>query len=41
MFKIIFHQLWNQRRMNGWIFAELLVVTFFLWITVDPIDRYS
>lgn len=37
MFKIIFHQLWNQRRMNGWIFAELLVVTFFLWITVDPI----
>ncbi|MDR1004964.1 MAG: FtsX-like permease family protein [Prevotellaceae bacterium] len=34
---IILHQLWNQRRANGWIFVELLVVAFFLWIVVDPI----
>lgn len=37
MIKIIFHQLWNQRRMNGWIFLELLVVGFFLWVILDPI----
>jgi hypothetical protein len=34
---IILHHLWNQRRANGWIFVELLVVAFFLWIVVDPI----
>lgn len=37
MLQIIFHQLWNQRRMNGWIFMELLVVGFFLWVVLDPI----
>lgn len=37
MFKTILHQLWNQRRTNGWIFLELLVVSFFLWIVIDPI----
>ncbi|MBE6275530.1 MAG: FtsX-like permease family protein [Bacteroides sp.] len=37
MFKIIFHQIWNQRRMNAWIFIELLIVSFFLWIVVDPV----
>lgn len=37
MWQIIFHQLWNQRRMNGWIFMELLVVSFFLWVVIDPI----
>lgn len=29
MMKIIRHQLWNQRRQNGWIFVELVVVSFF------------
>lgn len=37
MIKIIFNLIWNQRRMNGWIFIELLVVGFFLWIVLDPI----
>lgn len=37
MLQIIFRQLWNQRRMNGWIFFELLVVSFFLWVVIDPI----
>lgn len=37
MIKMIFHQLWNQRRQNAWIFMELLVVGFFLWTVIDPI----
>lgn len=37
MIKILLHQLWNQRSMNGWIFAELLIVSFFLWTVIDPI----
>lgn len=37
MFKLIFHQLWNQRRQNGWIFLELLVAAFFLWTVIDPV----
>ena len=37
MFKTILHQIWNQRKMNGWIFLELLVVSFFLWMVIDPI----
>jgi hypothetical protein len=30
-------QLWTQRRQNGWIFAELCLVSFFLWIVIDPL----
>ena len=37
MIKKIMCQLWNQRRMNGWIFIELVIVSFFLWTVVDPI----
>lgn len=37
MIQIILHQLWNQRRQNGWIFIELLVVSFFLWTIIDPV----
>lgn len=37
MLKIILHQLWNQRRQNGWIFFELLLVGFFLWTVIDPL----
>ncbi|MDE6348097.1 MAG: ABC transporter permease, partial [Bacteroides sp.] len=37
MLKMIFHQLWNQRKQNGWIFLELLVVSFFLWTVIDPV----
>ncbi|WP_455673789.1 ABC transporter permease [Phocaeicola sp.] len=37
MIKKIIHQLWNQRRMNGWIFIELVIVSLFLWTVIDPI----
>ncbi len=37
MLQTILHQLWNQRRQNGWIFIELLAVSFFLWTAIDPI----
>ena len=37
MIKIIYKQIWNQRRMNGWIFIELLIAGFFLWTVIDPV----
>ena len=33
----IFHQIWNQRWHNSWIFAELLVIAIFLWMLIDPL----
>ena len=35
MIKLIFKQLWNQRKMNTWIFLEIIVAGVFLWYTVD------
>lgn len=35
MIKHILKIIWNQRRSNGWIFAELLVVASVLWVMVD------
>ena len=37
MIKIIIHQIWNERRQNGWLFLELVVVSIFLWIAIDPL----
>ena len=37
MIKMIFKQLWNQRKMNLWIFLEMLTVCFFLWLIIDPV----
>ncbi|MCC8153723.1 MAG: hypothetical protein LIP01_05595 [Tannerellaceae bacterium] len=37
MIKQIFKIIWAQRRNNGWIFAELLIVTGVLWIMLDGI----
>lgn len=34
---LILRQLWNQRRSYGWILAELIVVTYFLWSVIDPV----
>lgn len=34
---ILLHQIWNQRRQNLWIFIELLIAGFFLWMVCDPI----
>ena len=35
MINLIFKQLWNQRKMNTWIFLEIVVAGVFLWYTVD------
>lgn len=37
MIKHILKIIWNQRRTNGWIFAELLVVVAVLWIMLDSL----
>lgn len=37
MIKTIFNQIWNQRKMNLWIFLELLAVSVFLWLVMDPV----
>lgn len=43
MIKHILKTIWNQRRSNGWIFAELLVVVAILWVMMDSmlVDRYT
>ncbi|WP_321480892.1 FtsX-like permease family protein [uncultured Bacteroides sp.] len=37
MERLIIRQLWNNRRKNGWILIELILVTYFLWGVMDPI----
>ena len=37
MIRNILHQLWNSRRQNGWIFLELIIVSYFLWLVIDPV----
>lgn len=37
MIKSIIKQMWNKRRSHGWIFFELVLVTFFLWSAIDPL----
>lgn len=43
MIKHILKIIWNQRRSNGWIFAELLVVVGILWVMMDSllVDKYT
>ena len=36
MISKIIKQIWNQRRMNGWIFIEIIIAGFFLWTVIDP-----
>ena len=33
----ILKQMWHQRKINGWIFLELIIISFFLWKALDPI----
>ncbi len=45
MLKIIFKNLWHRRTQNGWLFAELIIVTMLAWEILDPVavsisDRY-
>lgn len=35
MWKIIFQNLWSRRKKNGWIFAELIIVSMILWVLLD------
>ena len=38
----IIKQIWNQRRMNSWIFIEIIIAGFFLWTVIDVcLDGYS
>ena len=41
MIKHILSIIWNQRRSNGWIFAELLVVAGVFWLMVDMSVSYT
>ncbi|MDE5568320.1 MAG: FtsX-like permease family protein [Muribaculaceae bacterium] len=36
MLKIILKNLWQRRRQNAWLFAELIIVTILTWVIVDP-----
>ncbi len=37
MLKIILHTLWAHRRRNGWLLAELILVTVVSWAIFDPV----
>ncbi len=37
MIKKIIHRIWNERRQNVWLFIELMVASFFLWLAIDPL----
>ena len=37
MINKILKQVWNQRRMNAWIFIEIIIAGFFLWTVIDPV----
>lgn len=36
MLKLIFKNLWQRRRQNAWLFAELIIVTILTWVIIDP-----
>lgn len=37
MLKLILHTLWTRRRRNGWLLAELILVTVISWSIFDPV----
>ncbi|MEG2848635.1 MAG: ABC transporter permease [Bacteroidales bacterium] len=37
MIKKLIKQMWNSKRSNGWIFAELLIVFIATWFVIDPL----
>lgn len=41
MIKSILTQIWNQRRANGWLFAELLIVFVLLWYCLDMLYGFT
>lgn len=36
MLKLIIKNLWQRRRQNAWLFAELIIVSILTWIIADP-----
>lgn len=41
MIHSILHQIWNQRRSNSWLFAELLIVFTLMWYCVDVLYSFG
>lgn len=43
MIRHLYKMIWNQRRQNGWIFLELLLVFIALWLIIDMfiVEIYS
>ena len=37
MLKLILKSLWARRRRNGWLLAELILVTVLTWYIADPV----
>lgn len=37
MWKLILKNLWNRRRRNGWLLAELILVAILSWYIFDPV----
>ena len=37
MLKLVWKTLWVRRRRNGWLLAELTLVTIVSWIIFDPV----
>lgn len=37
MIRLVFKNLWTKKKRNGWMLAELLVVSIILWHFVDPL----
>lgn len=37
MLKLIWKNLWARRRKNGWLLAELILVSIISWIVLDPV----
>lgn len=41
MWKQLLQQIWNQRRANVWLWAELMVVTVLMWYGIDLVYNYE
>ena len=37
MWKLILKNIWSRRKQNGWLLAELVVVTVVTWVIIDPV----
>ncbi|WP_455668395.1 ABC transporter permease [Phocaeicola sp.] len=37
MWKLIINNLWSRRKRNGWLLAELILVSVVTWVIMDPV----